>query len=134
MIRKWVYRRMADFPPVVLLTPGGIHASSSTDIAPHQKPFIMFRRTSDVENFRGDDGDVTRTSGFMIFVHDLEGDYLEIDRILGLLEDRFAGVKDPASKVIRCRWLETSEDLRDEDMGTITKFARLQVEYKKEKR
>lgn len=129
MPRTWVYARMAG-DTALAAAMSGIHQSTALDKAPTEKPFIMYRQTSDVEFFRGDDGDAVRSAGYMIFVHDLPGDYLGIDAAIVMLQGLFKDTIDQPNNVVRSRWTETSDDLRDDDMGTIMKYGRIQVFYR----
>lgn len=104
-----------------------IYQSTSLDSAPKTFPFIMYRATSETPRFRGDDGDAVRATGYMIFCHDVPGDYLRIDEMLGELYRLFADTRDGASSIVRSQWIEVSDDLRDDDLGTITKYARILV-------
>jgi len=128
--RSWLYQRMVASAPLVSLLPGGIHQTTSLNTAPHQKPFTMYRQTSDVSTLRGDGQERIRSNGYMIFVHDVPGDYLKIDEILEQMKLLFQDTVDQANGVAKSLWLETSEDVRDDDMGTIMKFARIQVVHK----
>ena len=109
--------------------PGGVHQSTSLQKAPEQKPFIMYRSIAHRPRNRGDDGDITRDESFLVFVHDVPGDYLKIDSVLDQLRGLFVNAKDESEGVARCTWLEDSEDFRDEDMGTILKYARINIRY-----
>ena len=104
-----------------------IYQSTSLDSAPKTFPFILYRATSDVDRIRGDDGDVVRATGYMIFCHDTPGDYLRIDDMLLHLHRLFADTNDPSEGIVRSHWVDLSDDLRDDDLGTITKYARIQV-------
>ena len=115
---------------LVAMLPGGIHQTTAVEHTPAEKPYIIYRQTSDVQYFRGDGRDNNRRKGYMIFVHDVPGDYLAIDDIIERLKDLFQDVVDQANGVTESLWLETSEDLRDDDMGTILKFGRSQITYK----
>jgi hypothetical protein len=46
------------------------------------------------------------------------------------LQRLFKDTIDQANGVVRSRWIETSEDFRDDDMGTILRYARIQVTYR----
>lgn len=128
MSRVWVYERMKDDTTLMALLPGGIHASTSLDKAPEGKPFIMYRNTSDVALLRGDDSDLYRQQGFMILVHDHVGDYMGIDEVIARLRVLFADAVDQEAG-IRSIHIETSDDWRDEDMGTVMKYIRIQLNY-----
>jgi hypothetical protein len=130
MTRIWVYQRMVTNAPLVASLPGGIHQTTSILVAPHEKPFIIYRQTSDNELMRGDDGDTCRSAGYQLFVHDVAGDYLQIDSIMLGLQVLFKDTIDQPNRIIRSRWIETSDDWRDDDMGTIMKYGRIQVNYK----
>jgi len=121
---------MANDATLVALVPGGIWQTSALEHTPSLKPYLMYRQTSDVQRMRGDDSEQHRTRGYMIFAHDVPGDYLLIDAIIERLKDLFMDVVDQANQVVKSLWIETSEDVRDDDMGTIMKFARIQVTYK----
>ncbi len=130
MTRTWVYGRMdadAGLGTLVGTPTARIYASTSLTTAPKVFPFIMYRQTSDVEIFRGDDSDKVRSNGYMIFCHDVPGDYLQIDAMIAELRRLFADTNDPNEGIVRSRWVDTSDDLRDDDMGTITKYVRIQV-------
>jgi hypothetical protein len=118
---------MTGHAPLVAAVPGGIHQTTSLNTAPHLKPYIMYRMTSDVSYMRGDDGEQVRSNGYMLFVHDVPGDYLKIEDIIEQLKGLFQDIVDQANGVVKSFWLETSDDIRDDDMGTITKFGRIQV-------
>lgn len=132
MTRVWAYQRMNSDAPLAALTPGGIHASTKLEKTPHQKPFIMYRQTSDVSFMRGDDRDQCRRLGYMVFCHDVPGSYMQIDTLIDRLRFLFADVVDQPNSIIKSIYVETSDDLRDEDMGTIMKYARLEITYRLE--
>lgn len=127
--RTWLYERMVTDGDLEDLVPGGIFQTTAVLHTPHLKPYIIYRQTSDVSVLRGDGGDLIRRNGYMIFVHDVPGDYLQIDDILQQLKSLFQDVVDQPNGVVESLWGETSDDLRDDDMGTIMKFARIQVTY-----
>lgn len=129
MNRTWFYQRMFTSPALTPLLPGGIHETTAIERTPHLKPFIIYRVIAHRPENRGDDQDVTRTENFLVFVHDVPGDYLRIDTLLRELKLLFVNAKDTAAGVSRVTWLEDSEDFRDEDMGTIMKYARFSVRY-----
>lgn len=130
MTRIWVYTKLTTDTPLAALINTQVYQSTSLVVAPSQRPFVLYRQTSDVQSFRGDDGDRVRQSGFMIFAHDIPGDYLRIDTIMDRFKILFGDTSDSAQGIVRSTWLEDSEDLRDDDMGTITRFARILVKYK----
>lgn len=130
MNRSWLYQRIITDVALNLLVVGRVYQTTKLSSTPHLKPFIIYRSTSDIDEFRGDDGDACRSRGFMIFCHDIEGDYLQIDTMVEHLERLFKDTEDQANGIVRSRWIETSEDFRDDDMGTILRYCRIQVTYR----
>jgi hypothetical protein len=132
MSRVWVYSRLRNSTPLNIptLVNGRVFASTSLNQAPQAWPFIMYRQTSDVDWMRGDDKDQCRAAGYMVFAHDKPGDYLKIDTMIALIQGLFKDVEDQPNGIIRSRWIETSEDFRDEDMGTVFKYGRIQTIYR----
>ena len=94
------------------------------------KPFCVYRMSTETSDFRGDDSLRIRRRVYQIFVHDTPGDYTRIDSILVLLEGLFRDVEDQANSIVRCEWLENSEDFRDDDMGTILRYCRIQTKVR----
>lgn len=130
MTRVWLYSRMQSDAALAVEVGDRIYSTTSLDNAPHIKPFIMYRQTSDLPGIRGNDKNVTKTANYMILVHDDPGDYMRIDRILHHLERIFDDVEDQSEGIIRATWYESSDDWRDDDMGTIMKYARVEIKYK----
>jgi len=132
MSRVWIYSRLKNdsLLNVPTLVDGRVYATTSLNTAPKAWPFIMYRQTSDVDWMRGDDQDQCRADGYMVFFHDKPGDYLKIDTLIAHAQRLFKDVVDQPNGIIRSSWLETSEDFRDEDMGTIFKFGRIQTIYR----
>lgn len=129
MSRAWFYEQMADDAGFMALAPGGVHASTKLQKAPELKPFLMYRAIAHRPRNRGDDEDVTREETFLLFVHDVPGSYVKIDNILEVLRTKYVNRKDTDNGISRCFWVEDSEDFRDEDMGTILRYARITVRY-----
>ena len=130
MPRVWVYEQMKNDTTLQAAMGDRIYPSTKIVKAPAVKPFILYRQTSDVDAFRGDDSDAIRSAGYMIFCHADAGTYMGIDTYIAALQGLFKDTVDQANGITRCRWAETSDDLRDDDLGTIFKFARIQVYYR----
>jgi hypothetical protein len=120
---------MVNDPTLSALLPGGVHQTTSIDRTPTQKPFIIYRVIAHRPDHRGDDQDILRSENFLVFVHDVPGDYLKIDNILRQLKLLYINAKDVNAGVGCVSWLEDSEDFRDEDMGTIMKYGRYSIRY-----
>jgi len=123
---------MAGDATLTTLVPGLFHGSTAVDKTPTLKPFILFRVIADRPDLRGDDADQVESESFLIFVHNKPGDYLVIDTVVARLKVLFSDVRAPLNNppIIRSRWTETSDDFRDDEMGTIMKYIRIQVFYR----
>lgn len=129
MPRAWVFSQLTGTGLPSADVPGGVHASTSLAKTPELKPFLMYRSVAHRPGDRGDDADINRNETYLVFVHDVPGSYVKIDAILAKLKLVFNNTKDGAAGVGRSLWVEDSEDFRDEDMGTIMRYARITVRY-----
>jgi hypothetical protein len=130
MNRTWVYTKLVANTSLAALVSTRIWGSTTIKKVPEEKPFILYRSTGITDTVRGDDGVACRTETFMIFAEDKPGDYLQIDTMIGYIDATFNKVKDETAGVIRSTIVETSEDFRDEDLGTILRFVRIAVVYR----
>lgn len=128
MNRSWAVQRMMNDATLTSLVTGGIHESTSLNGAPASKPFIMYRVIAHRPDLRGDDSNKANKETFLFHVHDVPGDYMRIDNVLLRIKALFSAVSE--GDVICGEWLEDSEDFRDEDMGTILRYSRVQLTYK----
>jgi hypothetical protein len=90
----------------------------------------MYRFLPTVSEIMGDDAPKVFNQSFLLFVHDVPGDYLRIDQILKIVKDLFHNAVDAPSGVNICKWVDHSEDLKDPDMGTITRYSRFRIYFK----
>jgi hypothetical protein len=69
-----------------------------------------------------------------IWVHDYTdgevGDYTRIDNVIEQIKDAFRNQSSAEEGVIHCKYLETSQDLNDDTLNTVFKYARLQLTTK----
>lgn len=125
MSREWLFSTLLDNPDLGVEVGDRIYQSSSISEIPAVKPYILYRFGTSAPALVGDDGVTKRVQPIQLFVHDNPGDYARIDRILVLIRATLEGQQ--SAEVTRCQWLEESEDLRDDEMFTITRFARYQL-------
>jgi len=107
-----------------------IYQSTALKEVPEIKPYVMYRYLADVPELRGDDSSPVNRQAFMVMVHDYPGSYVKIDTILQILKGLFRDVSDPDNDIIHCNWVDDSEDLRDDIMGTIVRWSRYRFLYK----
>lgn len=128
MSRAWVHNRIKTGNASLTTLHGNrVFTTTSLEKAPDTKPFIIHRSLAERPDLRGDDSGQTRRDTYLIFVHDVPGDYLQIDTMVAYLIALFEDHRDPDNNIIRTSWIETSEDFRDDDMGTILKYVRIDV-------
>lgn len=128
--REWVHSTMAGSAPLAAQVGTRIYQSTALQEVPATKPYIMYRYLADVPELRGDDSTPVNRQAFMVMVHDLPGSYVRIDEILQILRGLFRDTSDPSADIIRCNWVDDSEDLRDDVMGTILRWSRYRYLYK----
>jgi hypothetical protein len=96
-----------------------IHQASSLTTRP-RTPFVTFRMHTHFPR-QG----VGQREYCQIWANDDPGDYLRIDRILKQCRIALESLQ-PNGEFLEARWIETGVDLKDDDMGTINRYIRLQ--------
>jgi len=136
-IRTWVYSKLSSDP--IASEVGGVEnprvfAKKSMTSSIEEHPFIVYKLGNNTDDAFSEDVEV-ETQYIQIWVHDFtdekSGDYMQIDRILGIIKSQFDKAVSPDDGVIRCIYLETSQDLDDNTLNTIFKYLRLAVKVKR---
>lgn len=100
-----------------------IQASSLVEGKVPPTPFLTYRMHTDFPRPIG--GKIGRREYCQIWANDEPGDYLRIDNILDICRRTLEALPH-ADDFLEARWIETGVDLRDQDMGTINRYIRLQ--------
>jgi len=131
--RIWLYNKLTSTPGLVDLIGGlanpRVFAKKTMSSAIEEHPYIVYKlgysATEDLSE------ESTEARQFVqIFVHDTAnagGDYMKIDQIIDELRKALRLQGSPYHGVITCRYLETSQDLNDETLDTVFKYARFQL-------
>lgn len=118
--REWLYATLDGLLTMPVYPSGRLKNTPS-------KPFCLYRITSSTKNMAGDDAITVRSVGAMVFIHDDFGDYLQIESTLNTIRDTLNNATNTANGLVRCTWVEDSEDLRDDELGTILRYSRYQL-------
>lgn len=131
--RIWLYDKLTSTPGLANLVGGLVNprvfAKKTMSSAIEEHPYIVYKlgysATEDLSE------ESTEARQFVqIFVHDTAnagGDYMKIDQIIDELRKALRLQGSPYHGVITCRYLETSQDLNDETLDTVFKYARFQL-------
>ena len=124
-LREHVYG-LIDVTAITDVALGGILERGSFDVAPQQRPFLIYAfGVSRAEpRWQG-----PRRLELIVYCHDDVGDYLRIDSTLDLVDTVLlpAPSATDGSGFIQCDFLERSSDFQDNELNTFYKFARYQV-------
>lgn len=123
--RSWLHTKLTGHAPLTALVGTRIEQVTNQMITPATKPFIKHRLLSDRPDMMGDDRVQTTQVTYLIFVHDVPGSYDKIDSIMVVLKSLLSNAVDQENGIIRVVWEESSEDFRDDDMGTIMRYCRV---------
>lgn len=96
-----------------------LEASSVNEVP--ERPFITYRMHTHFPLNRG----LGQREYSQVWVHDDPGDYMRIDDILGKIR-RAVEAAPSEGEFLEARWIETGVDLKDDVMGTITRYIRFQ--------
>lgn len=106
---------------------GEIHGSHSVENTPDHKPFVVHHLGNNTSDRMSDEYSPHRQF-VTIYVHDEGRSYIRIDAILARLKELLDNAPGSAADgVITAHYLETSQDLEDDQMGTIVRYIRFQL-------
>ena len=126
-VRSWLYNEMVQG---VTLVEQRVFAKKTMTSAIEETPYIVYKLGYSATEDLAEDQKVNRQF-VQVFVHDFSdgqtGDYQRIDAVIQQLKDTFFLARSEADGIISCQWIETSQDLNDETLNTVFKYARFQL-------
>lgn len=130
MLRTWFYQLISTHAPLVAVLGDRMYQSTSVTEVPKTKPFLMYRFGVEEPRMRGDDTTTAVGQSVQIFFHDVPGDYSQIDSLMVLAKRLVEGATGPNLWVTD--WIDSSEDFRDDELGTIFRYVRFRINYRQE--
>lgn len=131
--RHFIYRTMTGYAPLVNLIGGidpRIFAKKSMTSSIEEHPYIVYKLGNETSEEFSEDRDISRQF-FQVWVHDYSdgqtADYERIDEVLRQVRAAFFNANSAVDKVWTTRFLETSQDLNDETLNTVLRYARFQL-------
>lgn len=128
--RSWVYDMMLNHAPLQALVGDRIFAKKTMTSSREEHPYIVYKLGYNANENLAEDQLVTRQF-LQIFVHDFadyeSGTYDRVDEVLTILKDLFFQQDSPADGVISIQYIETSQDLDDQTLSTMLKYARFVI-------
>lgn len=129
-VRTWVYQQLTTFPGLVALIDDRTYAKKSMTSAMEQHPYIVYKLGHRADEGLSEDGSIARQF-IQVFVHDYSdgevADYMGIDEVLAQVKAALHLGESAEDGVIMAKYLETSQDLNDETLNTVMKYARFQL-------
>lgn len=139
-VRTWAHSHIKTDGAITAIIPSGRILGSAgiqEGMAPPRRPFMViaagvadpFEGTREPRIGGPDSGPrVAMAHRLTIWVHNEPGDYETIDNVLALLKTRMLSAgPDPGNNILEARFVQESDDLPDQGLGTITRFSRWQI-------
>jgi hypothetical protein len=127
--RTWLYQQLTTDQRLNALVEGRVFPKKSMKSSVEEHPYIIYKLGNGTNYNLSETVDVT-TQFFQLYVHDYTdtevGDYLKIDDIIAELKRILHLGSSAEHGVISTLYLETSQDLNDETLGTVMKYVRFQ--------
>lgn len=132
--RTWLYGRLTGYAPLTDLLGGPtnprVFAKKSMTSSVEDHPYIVFKLGFSANENIAEDTDVERQF-IQIWVHDYMdqdvADYTRIDNVLHEVKRALINEGSGEDGVFTTRYLETSQDLDDDTLNTVFKYARYQL-------
>ena len=125
-IRTWLYSKLSTLTTVPAER---VFAKKSMRSSVEDHPYIVWKLGNNTSNQFSETEHISNQF-IQIFVHDYTdsevSDYSRIDTVIEELKSTLQNAYGPEDGVIQTTYLETSQDLNDETLGTIMKYVRFQ--------
>lgn len=131
-LRTYLYRRLTEVDTdLFALIAGRAYPKKNmrSSVEPH--PYLVFKLGNDTAEGLSETVDPHRQY-FTIYIHDdnpkdIGGDYMRIDAICRVLKAMLKNASSPVDDVMQILYLETSQDLDDQTLGTVMRYMRFQA-------
>lgn len=129
-MRQWWYEQQVADAPLMALLPGGIHSARGFDQVPDDKPFLVNRFSTSTPDLMDENKPIAGTQYVWVWAHDEPGSYLRIDDVLDRVKFVMSGRRGtPGSGIHVVRFVGSSDDLFDDQMGTVCRFDRYTIAH-----
>lgn len=135
--RTFIYSQLTTFAPLIALIGGSpnprVFAKKTMTSSIEDCPYIVYKLgNSTNEEFSEADGAPEIDRQYLqVWVHDFHdgetGDYMAIDSVLTQVRAALTGQSSAADGIWTIRYLETSQDLNDDTLNTLFRYARFQI-------
>lgn len=132
--RTFIYGTMVNFEALTDLIGGPedprIFAKKTMQSSVEEHPYLVYKLGNSTSENLAETEDIERQF-FQVWVHDYQSqdiaDYAQIDDVIKQLKAAFKLAGSKADGVWTTIYLETSQDLNDETLGTIFRYVRFQL-------
>lgn len=126
--RQFIFETLTGYLPLQTLVANRVYQGESLSDSTQVKPFLVYRLGNDTDmNFAERDA-FPHQQFFQVHAHDEPADYEQVDLMIASAIQSFRVTPPPVnSGIISVRYLETSRDMDDSVLGTITRYARFQL-------
>lgn len=139
--RTFIYGRLTTFPGLLQLigtssdpSTARVFSKKTMTSAREDHPYIVYKLGYNASENLSEDLDTKNPERqfLQIYVHDYmdvdgNADYMRIDQIIAQLKLALRGQVSPEDGIMGIEYLETSQDLDDDTLNTVMKYARFQM-------
>ena len=123
--RSFLNQLLRNDPTLAGLVSNRVFQGGAMTTANTPKPFVVYHIGNNTSEGLSDEHPASRLF-FQVYIHDQPGDYVRIDDIGDQVKALLVGKGSPADHIITTRFLERSQDLDDQTLGTIFQYLRFQ--------
>lgn len=132
--RTFLWKRLTSSAPLLALVGGAtnprIFAKKSMTSSREEHPFIVYKLGNETNEELSEESDISRQY-LQIWVHDYSdqqvSDYARIDRVLTEIRRTLKNAGSGKDGVWTTLYIETSQDLNDDTLNTVFRYARFLV-------
>jgi hypothetical protein len=129
-VRTWLYGLLSNDQDLFDLVGDRIFAKKSLKSSVELHPYIVYKIGNDTSEDLAEDQTAHRQF-FQVWVHDYSdadtADYMRIDEVVAAVKRALFLASSAEYNVLGVTFLETSQDLNDETLGTVFRYLRFQA-------
>lgn len=126
-MRQWLYDTLSQDPSLIAIFGDRFFQGEGMSTSKVETPYLVYTIGNSTSEDIAEEDAFPERQFFQIYIHDRNGDYGIIDNAVSAVKAVLINKGSAPDNVIMIRYLETSRDLDDQTMGTITRYIRFQA-------
>lgn len=127
-VRAWVHGRLSTDSGLSSVIAGRVIQQGAILSAQASKPYLVHHFGNNTDEGMSDEDNFKPSRQFLqVFIHCPQGDYGPVDEVIPLVKAALASREGRPASLVSVQYLETSQDLQDDQLQTFFRYMRFQL-------